>query len=43
MTATSDFATRALAAFGAFAITAALLVASFATGPQVSSVVGVLA
>lgn len=43
MTTTSHLANRLLAAFGAFAITAGLLLGSFATGPQVQSVAGVIA
>jgi len=43
MTNFSHFARQALAGCGALAITATLLVASFATGPQVTAVGSVIA
>jgi len=39
----TEFASKAFAAIGAIAITASLLVSSFATAPQVHSIAGVLA
>ncbi|AKH42348.1 hypothetical protein FHS61_000118 [Altererythrobacter atlanticus] len=43
MTVYSQFASKAFAIVGAFAITATLLVSSFATAPQFQAVVGVVA
>jgi|GEM_PF-2786386 len=43
MTTYSQFASKALAVVGAFAITATLLVSSFATAPQVHTVFGIIA
>ncbi|WP_269429508.1 hypothetical protein [Aurantiacibacter marinus] len=42
MTTTNDFTARVFAAFGALAITATLLVSSFAN-PNATSVIGMLA
>jgi hypothetical protein len=43
MSTFSNFARQALAGIGAIALTATLLVSSFATSPQVTAVSGVIA